>query len=148
MKLVSACLLGIRCTWRGNDSYRNERIIELSQSELLIPVCPEQLGGLPTPRPPQELQSTTGEDILDGKGTVKNQEGRDVTQHFIRGAHETLQIARRLDIDEFIGRFGSPSCGCDHIYDGSFSGKLVPGNGVTTALLARNGIRVTSEHEL
>ncbi len=148
MKLVSACLLGIQCTWRGNDASSNERIIELSQSELLIPVCPEQLGGLPTPRPPQELQSTTGEDILDGNGIVKNSEGTDVTYQFIRGAYESLEIAKRLGIDEFIGKFGSPSCGCGQIYDGSFSRKLVPGNGVTTALLERNGIRVIPETEV
>lgn len=148
MKLVSACLLGIRCNWRGNESYRNEKIIALSQSQLLVPVCPEQLGGLPTPRLPQELQFTTGEDVLDGKGVVKDKEGKDLTQHFICGARETLEMAKLLGIDEFIGKFGSPSCGCGQIYDGSFSGKLFPGNGVTAALLARNGVKVISENEL
>jgi uncharacterized protein YbbK (DUF523 family) len=148
MKLISACLLGIRCTWGGGDQYKNDRAIKLSKVEALIPVCPEQLGGLPTPRAPQEIQGGVGEDVLDGKCRVINKNGEDVTSQFIQGAEETLRFANRLKVKEFIGKFGSPSCGCGRIYDGSFSGKLISGDGVTTALLKRNGIRVIAEENL
>ena len=148
MKLISACLLGIRCAWNGDDKYKNDRAIELSKVKALIPVCPEQLGGLPTPRLSQEIQSGVGEDVLDGKCRVLNKRGDDVTREFIRGAEETLKIANQLKVKEFIGKFGSPSCGCGRIYDGSFSGKLISGDGVTTALLKRNGIRVIAEENL
>ena len=148
MKLISACLLGIRCTWSGDDKYKNDRVTGLSRVETLIPVCPEQLGGLATPRAPQEIQGGTGEDVLNGKCKVMNKNGEDITNQFIRGAEETLEIAKRLKAEEFIGNSKSPSCGCGQIYDGSFSGSLVSGDGVTTALLRRNGIRVISEEDL
>lgn len=148
MKLISACLLGIGCNWSGDSKYRNERAIELARVEALIPVCPEQLGGLPTPRLPQEIQGGVGEDVLDSKCRIVNSKGEDVTSQFIRGAEETLRIANQLEVKEFIGKSGSPSCGFGQIYDGSFSGKLVWGDGITTALLKRNGIRVIAEEEL
>ncbi len=147
MKLVSACLLGIRCNWNGTDEYRNEKIIKLLKNEVLIPICPEQLGGLKTPRIPQEIQSGTGEDVLNGKSRVKNKAGEDVTLEFIRGAEEALKIARQYNIKEFIGKSRSPSCGCGLIYDGSFSGKLIRGDGVTSALFKRNGIKVIDEED-
>jgi uncharacterized protein YbbK (DUF523 family) len=148
MKLISACLLGINCTWSGDDKYKSDRAIELSRFETLIPVCPEQLGGLPTPRVPQEIQGGTGEDVLNDECRIRNKDGKDVTREFIRGAEETLKIARQLDIREFIGKSGSPSCGCGQIYDGTFSGKLVDGDGVTTTLLRRNGFKIIPEEEL
>lgn len=148
MKLISACLLGIRCAWRGDDKYRNERAIELSKVEALVPVCPEQLGGLSTPRVPQEIQGGTGDDVLNGKCRVMNKDGEDVTGEFVRGAEETLKVARQLNIKEFIAKSGSPSCGCGQIYDGTFSGRLMEGDGVTAALLIRNGIRIIPEEDL
>lgn len=148
MKLISACLLGIRCTWKGDDKYRNDRAIELSKVETLVPVCPEQLGGLATPRAPQEIQGGSGEDVLNGKCRVMNGNGVDVTMEFVRGAEETLKIARQLNIRELIAKSASPSCGCGQIYDGSFSGRLVSGDGVTTALLKANGVRVIREEDL
>jgi len=148
MKLISACLLGIKCTWDGTDKYRNERAIEILKGEIVIPVCPEQLGGLKTPRPPQEIQGGSGEDILDGRFKVKNINGEDVTQAFIRGAEETLRIAKLLKASQFIGKSRSPSCACGQIYDGTFSNKWVDGDGVTVALLKRNGIEVIPEEEL
>ncbi|MEA3254014.1 MAG: DUF523 domain-containing protein [Chloroflexota bacterium] len=147
MKLISACLLGIRCAWNGNDN-TNERALELSKIETLIPVCPEQLGGLSTPRAPQEIQGGAGEDVLNGECKVMNREGKDVTRQFIRGAKETLKIAKQLEVKEFIARSRSPSCGCAQIYDGSFSGGLRDGDGVTAALLRRNGIRIIPEGDL
>ncbi len=148
MRLISACLLGIKCTWDGKDIYRNDKAIKLLNSETLIPVCPEQLGGLKTPRAPQEIQGGTGEDVLDGKCKVLNSSGEDVTQEFITGAEETLNLAKLFHIEEFIGKSKSPSCGCGQIYNGTFSQKLVGGDGVTTALLKRNGIRVITEEDL
>ena len=148
MKLISACLLGIKCAWDGQDNYKSDKAIELLNPETLIPICPEQLGGLRTPRAPQEIQGGTGEDVLDGKCKVLNINGEDVTQKFIAGAVEALKIAGLFHIREFIGKSRSPSCGCGQIYDGTFSRKLIDGDGVTTALLKRNGIRVVTEEDL
>ncbi len=144
MKLCSACLLGIKCRY-DCKAKPDKRIVDLAKRETLIPVCPEQLGGLPTPRPPQELQGCSGERILDGKGRVKNIKGKDVTEEFMRGAVQSLMIVRLYGIKEFIGKSKSPSCGCGEIYNGSFTGKLVEGNGVTAALLKKEGIKVITE---
>jgi uncharacterized protein YbbK (DUF523 family) len=148
MKLISACLIGVKCAWDGKDKYQNKQAIQLLESSILIPVCPEQLGGLKTPRLPQEIQGGSGEDVLDGNCRIINRDGVDVTREFIAGATETLKIARQLGIDEFIGKCNSPSCGFGQIYDGTFTGNLVPGNGVTTALLKRHGIKIITEKEL
>ena len=148
MKLISACLLGMKCAWDGKDIYRSDKAIALLNSETLMPICPEQLGGLKTPRAPQEIQGGTGEDVLDGKCKVLNIDGEDVTQKFINGAVETLKIARLFHIEEFIGKSRSPSCGCGQIYNGTFSRELIGGDGVTTALLKRNGVRVITEEGL
>jgi len=148
MKLISACLLGIKCTWDGSGKYKNKKAIELLRDEVLIPVCPEQLGGLNTPRPPQEIQGGAGEDVLDKRCKVKNINGEDVTQEFITGAQETLRIAKLFKVSQFIGKSRSPSCGFGQVYDGTFSGKLIDGNGVITALLKRNGIEVIDEEDL
>jgi uncharacterized protein YbbK (DUF523 family) len=147
VKLASACLLGITCRWDGNSNV-NDKVLKLAQRELLVPVCPEQLGRLPTPRDRQEIQDGSGESVLDNKSHVVTSTGRDVTAQFLRGAQETLKIARLLGIREFIGKAGSPSCGCGRTYNGSFSGKPTSGNGVTAALLQRNGIKLMSEDEL
>jgi uncharacterized protein YbbK (DUF523 family) len=104
--------------------------------------------GLATPRAPQEIQHGAGKDVLNNKCRVMNKNGEDVTKEFIRGAEETLKIAKQIKVKEFIGKFGSPSCGCGQIYDGSFSGRLVSGDGVTAALLKKNGIRIISEEDL
>ena len=148
MKLISACLLGIKCAWDGQDIYKSDKAIELSNSEMLMPVCPEHLGGLRTPRAPQEIQGGGGVDVLDGKCKVININGEDVTKEFIAGAEETLKIVKLFHIEEFIGKSRSPSCGCGQIYDGTFSRELIDGDGVTTALLKRNGIRVITEEDL
>ena len=148
IKLVSACLLGIKCAWDATDKYRDESVIRLFTNGILIPVCPEQLGGLRPPRLPQEIQGGSGEDVLDGRCLVKNINGEDVTREFIRGAEETLKIAKLLKVGQFIGKSRSPSCGCKQIYNGTFSGKSVDGDGVTTILLKRNGIKVITEEDL
>ena len=148
MKLISACLLGIKCAWDSQDNYKSDKAIDYLNSETLMPVCPEQLGGLKTPRAPQEIQGGTGEDVLNRKCKVININGEDITQEFINGAEETLKIVRLFHIEEFIGKSKSPSCGCGQIYDGTFSRKLIDGDGVTTALLKRDGISVITEEDL
>lgn len=147
MKIVSACLAGIKCRYDGGTK-PCPKIIELVKTGMAIPVCPEQLGGLTTPRISQEIQGGSGEEVLDGRCKVLNKEGRNVTENFLRGAEETLRIARLFSAEEFIGKTKSPSCGCGQIYDGSFAGKLIVGDGVTTALLKRNGINVRNEENI
>ncbi|MEM1551879.1 MAG: DUF523 domain-containing protein [Candidatus Bathyarchaeia archaeon] len=137
MKLCSACLLGIKCRYDGRDAL-NEKVIELLKTEILIPVCPEQLGGLPTPREPAEIRDER----------VITRSGKDVTENFKRGAEEVLKIAKLFDIKEAVLKQGSPSCGCGHIYNGTFSGKTVKGDGITTALLKKHGIKVITEEDL
>jgi uncharacterized protein YbbK (DUF523 family) len=138
MKLCSACLLGIKCRYDGKDK-RNEKVIEISRHEKLIPVCPEQLGGLETPREASEIQTDR---------TVKTKSGKDVTSNFIRGAEEVLKIAQKFGITEAILKQKSPSCGCGKVYDGTFSGKIIEGDGITTALLKKNGIKIKTEEDL
>ncbi len=147
MKLCSACLLGVACRYDGKVK-PNQKVLDLLKEEVLIPVCPEQLGGLKTPRIAQEQQGMSGEDVLDGRCKVLNKEGQDVTEKFLKGAKETLNLAKLYEIKEFIGKCRSPSCGCGKIYDGTFSGTLIKGDGVTTALLKRNGIKVITEEDL
>ena len=138
MKLCSACLLGVNCRFDGNNQL-NDKVLELSKKEVLIPVCPEQLGGEPTPRPgPKEIKN----------GRVVNKEGQDFTDECEKGAKEVLKIANTLGIKEMISRQRSPSCGCGKIYDGTFSGKIIEGDGLTIKLLKKNGIKVISEEDL
>ena len=148
MKIISACLLGIKCSWDDTDQNSDKDAINILENEILIPVCPEQLGGLKTPRPPQEIQGGSGEDVLDGRCRVKNINGDDVTEEFITGAEQVLRIAKLFKVNQFIGKSRSPSCGYGEIYDGSFSNKPAAGDGVTAALLKRNGIEVVSEEDL
>lgn len=145
--LCSACLLGVKCRYDG-ESKPNEKVIELAKTEWLMPLCPEQLAGLPTPRPAQQLQGCSGEDVLDGKGAVKDEKGNDGSATFIKGAQEVLKLAKLLGIKKAIFKQRSPSCGCGQVHDGTFSGNIVKGNGVTTALLLRNSIEVVSDEAI
>lgn len=147
MKICSACLLGINCKYDGGNSLNN-KIIKLLKKEVLIPVCPEQLSGLPTPRERAEIRGGDGNDVLDGKAEVISETGKKLTKYFVRGAYEVLKIAKMLNVKEAILKQKSPSCGSGIIYDGSFSMKIKPGDGVTTALLKRYGIKVLSEDEI
>lgn len=137
MRLCSACLLGIACRYDG-QSVADKRVLALAAVETLIPVCPEQLGGLPTPRPAAEIRS----------GRVIDCAGFDVSAAFHRGAEQTLAIARLYAVGGAIFKQRSPSCGCGRIYDGNFSGRVVSGDGITTRLLKENGIPVVSEDDL
>lgn len=141
--LVSACLLGVNCRFDGGNS-QNEDAVKRTQTEKLIPVCPEEAGGLPTPRPPVEIVGGDGNDVLDGKARVMTADGEDKTEEFVRGAHHALELAQSQGAKSVILKSKSPSCGCGNIYDGTFSGTLISGDGVTAALLKRHGIEIIS----
>jgi len=142
MKLVSACLLGINCTFEGKNKL-DPQILEDFKSGELYPICPEVLGGLSIPRIPAEIQSGDGLDVIEGKAYVVNMQGIDVTDEFMKGAYEALRIAEVIGAKEALLVQKSPSCGCGEIFDGTFTGKLKQGDGVTTALLKKKGIKVT-----
>ncbi len=144
--LVSACLLGIPCRYDG-AACPHDQLQALATRGDVLPICPEVVGGLPIPRPPAEIQGGDGGDVLDGQAQVVNVEGKDVTAEFLAGAQRALRIVQRCGIQEAILKARSPSCGVGQIYDGSFSGRLVEGDGVTAALLKREGIIVKNEEE-
>ena len=145
--LVSACLLGVNCRYDGGNG-KQDGLIGLIDKYNFIPVCPEQLGGLGTPREPAEQQFVYGEtgdlDIV----RVVDRSGKDVTDCFFKGAEETLKLARLYDCKRAILKERSPSCGHGCIYDGTFSGTKVPGDGVTARLLEENGILVSGESSI
>lgn len=132
--LVSACLLGCCCRYDG-QSKPCPQVLALMERHTLIPVCPEQLGGLSTPRPPAERRE-------EG---VFTQTGGDVTAQYRRGAEEALRLARLYGCTHAVLKERSPSCGSGQVYDGSFSGRLTAGDGVAAALLKANGITVVGE---
>lgn len=135
--IVSACLAGIKCRWDG-ETRPCKKVIDLVKQDKAIPVCPEQFGGLTTPRPPAEQKG----------GKVVTKDGKDVTREFKRGAREVLKIAKLVGCQLAILKSKSPSCGSGKVYDGSFSGALVDGDGVLTTLLKKNGIIVKSERDI
>lgn len=147
MKLISACLCGLNCKYNGGNN-EHPLFSEMLDRGEVVTICPEALGGLSIPRPAAEIDAGTGEDVLEGTARVINDQGDDVTDNFIIGARKTLDIAREWDVDLVILKSRSPSCGAGHIYDGSFSGHLREGNGVTAALLLKEGIPVVSDEEL
>ncbi len=147
-RLVSACLLGVNCRYDGRNNL-NEKVMRLAAKDVLIPVCPEQLGGLETPRESMRIIGGTGSEVLDGKAKILNRSGRNVTENLIRGAKEILKIARSSGVREAILKARSPSCGCGKIHGWvSPSNRLIKGDGVTAALLKRHDIRVITEDEL
>lgn len=135
--LISACLLGIPCRYDGRDN-KIESLNLLQQQFDFVPICPEQLGGLSTPRYPCEIQGNK----------VMSKEGKDYTREFQEGAEKSLKLAKQWNIKTALLKAKSPSCGFGQIYDGSFSKKLITGNGLTAALLEKEGIRIFCETEL
>ena len=141
MILVSACLCGVNCKYNGKNNL-NEELLELLKKGEALLICPEQMGGLETPRRPSEIR------IINGETKVFMDDGRDVTDNYKKGAEEVLRLAKELNINKAILRKKSPSCGCGEIYDGTFTHTKVEGNGVACELLLRNGIEVFTEDEL
>lgn len=139
--LVSACLLGVNCRYDGRDAYCPEVFDDLWHSHF-IPICPEQLGGLPTPRMPSQIENGDGPDVLRGQAKVINQNGEDITAAFLKGARETLRIAHLVRAKKAILKDHSPSCGCQSIRQRA---GLIKGVGVTAALLLQSGLEVLSE---
>ncbi len=141
MILVSACLVGINCKYSGGNNY-NQKIFDLVKEGKAIPICPEQLGGLNTPRKPVELK------VINGKRYAIDNEGNDLTENFGRGALEVLNLAKNLNINKAILQPRSPSCGVNKIYSGNFDNKLVDGNGILAELLKQNGIDVLTPNDI
>lgn len=147
MYLISACLCGVNCKYNGLNNY-NEICDKLFTSGKALLVCPEQLGGLPTPRIPSEIIGKSSNILNNNNGSVIDKNGNDVTPQFIKGAKETLQIAKKLNIKKAILKDGSPSCGVNYIYDGNFNGTKIKGMGLTAQLLKESSIDIISELEL
>ena len=134
--LISACLLGFECKYSGgSNKLSDERIVALKEKYRLIPVCPESAGGLPTPRDPSER---LGDKVVSSKG-------KDVTAEFTKGAETAVYLARRYGCKQALLKRNSPSCGGEYIYDGSFSGKLIPGEGLSAQMLRAAGVEILGE---
>jgi uncharacterized protein YbbK (DUF523 family) len=145
--LISACLLGVKCRYDGTAK-EVPHLKELLKGYRLVPFCPETLGGLVIPRLPAEIQGGDGAHVLAGVAYVRNQSGQDLTAEFVQGARMTLAMAELHQPGIVVAKAKSPSCGSGQIYDGSFTGKLNTGDGVTTALLCQAGFIVCSETDL
>ena len=134
---VSACLVGKNTKYDGTNNY-NQYVIKYLEDKEYILICPEVFGGLPTPRVPSE--------IVVNK--VINKENVDVTKHFVDGANKALQMLIDNNIEEVIVKSKSPSCGYKQIYDGTFTGKIIDGNGIFTALAIENGFKILTEKDM
>ena len=142
--LISACLLGQKVRYDGDDKLQsNARIKKLSEQNLLIPLCPEVSGGLPIPRAPAEIKIAGRNKLI-----VTNIKGTNVTKEFELGAENALNLCLLNKIKVAILTESSPSCGSNLIYDGSFSSTKIPGEGITTKLLKENGIEVFNEQQI
>jgi uncharacterized protein YbbK (DUF523 family) len=136
--MVSACLLGVRCNHKG-DANTNDAVIALRAEHRVVPICPESAGGLPTPRAEAQRQRD---------GTVRTEDGRDVTEWYERGAQHAARVAEAVGATRAVLKARSPSCGCHEIYDGSFTRTLIDGEGVTAAALRAAGLEVVSEEDV
>ncbi|MCL2383888.1 MAG: DUF523 domain-containing protein [Oscillospiraceae bacterium] len=136
MIIVSACLAGVNCNYKGSN-YKIEKIAELVENGEAVVVCPEALGGLGVPRIPVEL--------INGRAIRKDNE--DVTDAFLIGAEKTLEFCKKHNCKKAILKSKSPSCGCGKVYDGTFTSTIIDGDGITTKLLKENGIEVISSDE-
>ncbi|NUP32571.1 MAG: DUF523 domain-containing protein [Streptomycetaceae bacterium] len=146
--LVSRCLLGERVRYDGQASAAYPLLAAWAAEGRVVPVCPEVEGGLPTPRPRAEIPGGQGAAVLDGRLPVVTIDGGDVTAAFLSGAERCLDLVARHGIRIAVLKAKSPSCGNDHAYDGTFTGTLLPGEGVAAAALRRAGVRVFHEGQL
>jgi uncharacterized protein YbbK (DUF523 family) len=145
--LVSACLLGLHTKYNGGHN-ENNAVYQLSSRAVMLPICPEQLGGLSTPRPAAEIIGGDGQGVWKGTAQVATQNGDDRTEAFLRGARETWQMALALGAQAALFKAHSPSCGCGEIYDGSFTGHRKAGDGVAASFLKAKGLPVFTEENL
>lgn len=144
--LTSPCLIGIRTRW-NEDCEEIEELINLVKSGQAVFLCPEQLGGLTTPREPAEIErGKTAKDVLDAEAKVLTKTGKDVTKQFVVGAHRILEFCQRMGVEVAILKSDSPSCGSKQTYDGSFTDTKIAGKGTTAELLEQNGIKVYNEN--
>ena len=142
--LISACLLGKNCRYDGGHSH----LQELDALDVdWVPVCPEEEGGLETPRSPSEMQCSA-ENILNGTGSIVTNEGYDVTEKFIQGAEDSLKTGLRAGAECAILKSRSPSCGVGRVYDGSFENTLIDGDGIFSHLCQKSGINCISSDDL
>ncbi len=139
MILVSACLAGENCSWDGKSRLAQD-IKDMVDKKLAIAICPEVLGGRTIPRKKTEIKGGSGRNVLDDRTKVFDEDGKDVTREFLKGVHKAGDIIKKYNIKEAILKSKSPSCGVGKIYDGSFKGNLVDGDGVTAAFLKREGV--------
>ncbi|WP_431027109.1 DUF523 domain-containing protein [Lysinibacillus sp. LZ02] len=144
MIVISSCLAGMKVRYDGNAN-TVEKIRQLVEEKKAVTVCPEVLGGLPTPRNPAEIIGGDGEAVLDGVARVVDNTGEDVTDAFLQGAYKALEVVQQVGAHTVVLKENSPSCGSNHIYTGEFNGTKKQGAGVTAALLRRHGIHVVSE---
>ena len=143
--LISPCLIGIRTRW-DEGCEEIEELINLVKSGQAVFLCPEQLGGLTTPREPAETErGKTAKDVLNGDARVLTKTGKDVTDQFVVGAYRILEFCQRLGVEVAILKSGSPACGSKQTYDGSFTDTKIVGKGITAELLEQNGIKVYNE---
>jgi uncharacterized protein YbbK (DUF523 family) len=146
MYVISACLCGVNCKYSGKNN-TSDRCLKLFREGKAVLVCPEQLGGLSTPRNPVELNNVASE-VIEGNGKALSNQGEDVTEQFLKGAYETLRIANELGATKAILKEGSPSCGANFVYDGTFTGNKIKGKGITAQLLENEGITIFSDEDL
>jgi uncharacterized protein YbbK (DUF523 family) len=145
--LISACLAGRACAYDGSHRAHPE-ILKLVAEGRAVLVCPEEEGGLGTPRPAAEMSGGSGSDVLDGRALVVTREGRDVTGEYLRGARIAVERAEANDCAAAIVKARSPACGCGAVYDGGFTHTLVEGDGVAAAALKRAGVELWTEEDL
>lgn len=141
--MVSACLLGVPCAYDGRDR-RDDRLVEILAAGPVLPVCPEQLGGLPTPRTPAEITGGSGAEVLEGRARVRTACGEDVTQQYLRGASRVCRLAERAGCSRAVLKPRSPACGPDGHYDGTFTSTLIRGMGVVAQALSERGVSVST----
>jgi uncharacterized protein YbbK (DUF523 family) len=145
--LVSACLLGENCTYKGGNN-RNPAVEEYVSRYEYILFCPEVVGGMPIPRPPCELPRGRADTVLAGTEKIFDRNGQDVSQQVLIGAEQACALCRQHHIRVAVLREGSPSCGVHRVHDGSFSGRVIPGSGITATRLRQEGVTVISEEDI
>lgn len=147
--LVSACLMGLKVRYNSSEKAQPAAMLAHLQAEQRLVIhCPELAAGLPTPRPPAEIVRADGNDVMHGRASILEKSGHDVTGHYQLAAWLALRTAQETGCDVALLTDGSPTCGSQFIYDGSFSGQRQPGMGVAAALLRQHGITVFSDHQL